>query len=91
MYIISVSQQAVICNALTHYNLYSVSLAVAKCWNNIALDGIAINYNALNALVDVIRVRNLDVVCSTTELTSSCHSIPCSRYRWINLQTIEVC
>ena len=40
-----------------------MSLAIAKCWDNVALDSVAINEYALNALVDVIWVRNLDVVC----------------------------
>ena len=76
---------------LAHYYFYSMSLAITEYRENIAFNSIAIYSNTLDTLIYMIRICNLDIICSTTELTCSIQTIPSSRNRWIDLKTIEVC
>lgn len=58
--------------------------------NYAALNSLAVESHGLNALVNVVRVLDSDVVCSTAELTNSSEAVPLSRDRRIYLQTVEI-
>ena len=59
-----------ICVGLTHNNFNSMCFAVAEGRNDISVNCISVNNNALDTFAYVVRVRNLNVVSSTAELTS---------------------
>ena len=54
-------------------------LSAAHYRDNIAVNSLAVNSHALNALANVVRVLNGDVVCSAAELTCSLHAVPLVR------------
>ena len=85
------AEALIVYNGLAHNNFYCMSLSVAECRNYIAFDRITVNCYALDTLIDMRRIGNLDIISSTTELTCCSKTIPCSRDRRINLQTVEVC